>query len=166
MPFTASGAIYNDPPGPLPALAAGALLRELTDADIAALLAVGGPQQNIPFPKIELRHLGGAFGRAPGGIDAVSGRHGAFAAHVVGMLTPETAAVTPQITEALLGALAPAAAGGQQVNFARPEARATDVWGPEVLGRLSGIKAAYDPGNVFRGPLSFSAPIPAQSTPG
>ncbi len=127
---------------------------------------MAGPEQNIPFPKIELRHLGGAFSRAPGGIDAVSGRHGAFAAHIVGMMTPETAAVTPQITKALLAALAPAAAGGHQVNFAASDARACDIWGPEVFGRLASIKTAYDPDNVFRGPLSFVAQTPAWRRPG
>jgi FAD/FMN-containing dehydrogenase len=161
MPFAATGIIYNDPKGPLPVISSGALLRELTDADIDALLDVVGPERNVPVPKVEIRHLGGALARARGGMDAVSGRHGAWAAHIVGIVTPELAEVTPHVLTAIDAALAPAAAGGGQVNFS-DHLPATDVWGPEALSRLMAVKQAYDPANRFRGPLNFAPALPNQ----
>ena len=161
MAYAASAPIYNDPPGPLPALGIGSLLRELTDADITALLAVAGPGHDIPFPKIEIRHLGGALGHAPAGIDAVSGRHGAFVAHFVGVVTPQTAQLVPALNAAIVAAFEPAAAGGQQVNFAAHDVAGVDVWGTQVFSRLVAIKAGYDPTNLLRGPIAF-IPAPRQ----
>jgi FAD/FMN-containing dehydrogenase len=162
MPYAATAIIYNDPAGPLPAVTTGGLLRELTDADIDALLAVVGPDQNVPVAKLEIRHLGGALARARGGMDAVSGRHGAWVTHTAAIMTPELVDVTPHVLAAIDAALAPAAAGGGQVNFS-DHLPATDVWGPEALTRLMAVKQAYDPANRFRGPLNFAPALPKQA---
>jgi hypothetical protein len=145
-------AIHMDPKDPMPAWEKGLLLRELPAEAIDALLAVAGPQLDIPLIMAELRLMGGALGRPAAVPDAVAGRSGAFSVGVIGPAVPELARVVPAIGRGVLAALQPWAASEKLVNFLGEVSGPDEVaaaYPPEVLARLRAVKAAVDPIDVF-----------------
>ncbi|MGY1702100.1 FAD-binding oxidoreductase [Geodermatophilus sp. SYSU D00766] len=154
MPPTALDAVHMDPTEPMPAWEKGALLADLTAETVDALLAVAGPEVQVPLVMVEIRQLGGALGRPAPVPDAVPGRHAPWSVFVVAPMVPELAEVVPHVGRGVLAALAPWTAPGGLVNFLG------DVDGPaEVLAawdagsreRLLAVKRAVDPGDVFSG---------------
>lgn len=79
MPAAALDAVHSDPTEPMPVWDGSALLSELPDAALDALLAVAGPGVETPLIMAELRALGGAIDRGCGEPDSVAGRGAAFA---------------------------------------------------------------------------------------
>ena len=145
-------AIHMDPKEPMPGWEKGMLLRELPTQAIDALLAAAGPQLDIPLIMVELRLMGGAFGRPAAVPDAVAGRSGAFSVGVIGPAVPELARVVPAVGRGVLAALQPWAASEKLVNFLGEVSGPDDVaaaFPPEVLARLRAVKAAVDPTDVF-----------------
>ncbi|MCF6507680.1 FAD-binding oxidoreductase [Blastococcus sp. MG754426] len=145
-------AIHMDPVDPLPAWEKGQLLTELTVEGVDALLAVAGPQAQIPLLMVELRMLGGAFARRPKVPNAVAGRDGAFSMLVLGPGVPELAEVVPAVGRAVLAAMAPWKAPGCLTNFLGDVSGPGEVaaaYPPGVSQRLAEVKAAVDPERVF-----------------
>jgi FAD binding domain len=145
-------AIHMDPKDPMPGWEKGMELRELPAEAVEALLAVAGPQLDVPLIMAEIRLMGGALGRPAAVPDAVPGRGGAFSVLVLGPAVPELARVVPAVGKGLLQALAPWRAEESMINFLG------DVSGPgEVLAaypaafreRLVAVKRAVDPDGVF-----------------
>ncbi len=102
---------------------------------------------------LELRHLGGALGRAPAVPNAVGGRDAAFCALAIGTLAGPAAAHVPAAVDGTIAALAPYSTGGSMVNLHGVPGDAADrarCWPPAVYHRLQRIKAPYDPANLFR----------------
>jgi FAD/FMN-containing dehydrogenase len=152
IPYTDVGSIHRDPEGPLPVFDRGALLRELSPDAIQALLAVAGPDVDTPLVIVQLTHLGGALAVQPRVANAVGGRDAAFAAYVVGAMTPPVEAAVPPAAEAAMVALRPHSTGGTFVNFHGAPGDAADrarAWPPPIYDRLRRAKSNYDPGNVF-----------------
>jgi hypothetical protein len=146
MPYTAVASIHNDPTEPGSFTERSALLASLEPATIAALLEHARP----PIVAVELRHLGGALGRAPARPSAVGHRDAAFTVFVVGMAGQET-----QDQQAvLLDALAPWRTGGPFVCFLSgadvDPATVATAYDPADHARLRAIKKVYDPRNLFR----------------
>jgi hypothetical protein len=144
--------IHMDPVDPMPAWEKGQTLTGLPAEAVDALLAVAGPQAQIPIIMVELRLMGGALARQAAVPNAVAGRDGAFSMLVLGPLVPELADVVPAVGRGVLGALAPWKAAGTPVNFlgdvSGPEEVAA-AYPPGVHERLAEVKAAVDPGRVF-----------------
>ncbi len=63
MPFTESGAIFQDPVDPIPVNGRGVLLNDFTPETARAFLDAIGPIHMSPNMMIQLRHLGGAITR-------------------------------------------------------------------------------------------------------
>ncbi|MGY1609802.1 MULTISPECIES: FAD-binding oxidoreductase [unclassified Geodermatophilus] len=154
LPPTALDAVHMDPTEPMPAWEKGALLADLTEETVDALLAAAGPEVHVPLVMVEVRQLGGALGRPAPVPNAVTGRHAAWSVFVVAPMVPELAGVVPHVGRGVLAALAPWTATGALVNFLG------DVEGPgEVLAawdeqdgeRLLAVKRSVDPGDVFSG---------------
>ena len=83
--------IHMDPEEPIPYLSEGMLLRELDEAGLEAFAAAIQPGAPVLFG--ELRHLGGAVGRVPGGAGAIGRLDGEYMMFGVGIVMgPETAA--------------------------------------------------------------------------
>jgi FAD/FMN-containing dehydrogenase len=149
---TEMDSIHMDPVDPLPAWEKGMGLAELTEETVDALLAVAGPQVEIPLLMVELRQLGGALSRQPAVPNAVAGRDVPWELFVLGPAVPELAEVLPVIGRGVLAALAPWRAEGGLFNHlgdvSGPEEVAR-VYPPAVLARLRAVKAAVDPEGMF-----------------
>lgn len=154
MSFAAVDGIHMDPPDPLPAVFRGGLLTGLPGDLVEGLLAVAGPDVEVPLAMVELRLMGGALARPAAVPNAVAGREGAFALSVVAPAPPPLAEVAPVVADGVVAALAPWSTGTSLVNFAGHGVAAESIWRPDVLDRLRRAKAAADPRNLFGGPLA------------
>jgi FAD/FMN-containing dehydrogenase len=153
MPYTAVGSIHNDPSNPLPSWHDGALVRDLTDEGIDALLAAAEPWFTLPFALVEIRHLGGALGRQPAQPNAVDGRDAGFLLGVVGLLDATGARFVRAAGGEVIASLSPWACDVLPVNYlaeVRSPDRVGRGWSPATYQRLLQVKALYDPRNLFR----------------
>ena len=64
MPTAGLSHIHMDPENPVPGIGDGMTLRELPDEAIDAWVGVAGVDSGSPLLLSELRHVGGALGRA------------------------------------------------------------------------------------------------------
>ncbi|MEU8358283.1 FAD-binding oxidoreductase [Nonomuraea sp. NPDC048882] len=148
LPYTGSAAIHNDPTTPSGYHSTHSLLRELPEEALEALLGARAV--------IEVRHLGGALAKPQSVANSVGNRD---ALYYAGMLTPGLApgadlTAVRAAHEAVRRALAPWATGGQVLNFlygdqATPE-NVRRAYEPGDYERLTRLKAAWDPENLFR----------------
>ncbi|MGC5009344.1 FAD-binding oxidoreductase [Streptosporangium sp. DT93] len=153
IPFAALDSVHRDPTEPMPTWERGALLRELGEDTVEALLAVAGPAADVPLVMVEVRQMGGALGREPRRPNAVGGRDAAFTVLVVGLAVPELLEAVPAVGGAVLDALAPWSTGGTTLNFhgaALGAAELARAWPEKTLGRLAALKDRYDPDRMFR----------------
>jgi hypothetical protein len=146
IPALALGQLNMDPDQPAPFQGDGALLADLPDAAIDALVAIAGPGTGSPLTIVELRHLGGALGRpAPGG-GAQPSLDAGFLLTAVGITpAPDLADAVRGQAQALKRALAPWQAGYDYYNSADTPAPAEAVLPAASYRRLQGIKAVRDP---------------------
>lgn len=153
LPVTALGAIHADPDQPIPALEAGALLRDFDVAAAGALLTAAGPETDVPLAVVEIRRLGGRLARAPQRPDSVVGRDAAYGLFVVSAPVPELfAGPVPAAVGALARAMAPWASGSFQPNFIGSLNQPTALdssWSPEVRERLERVREHHDPAGVI-----------------
>ncbi|GAA3444905.1 FAD-binding oxidoreductase [Planomonospora venezuelensis] len=154
MPYTALDSVHSDPVDPMPTYERGALLRELPEEAVDALLAAAGPAADVPLAILELRQLGGALAREPKEPNAVGGRGAAFSLLVIGAPVPELLeAVVPGCAQAVIDAVAPWATGGSLLNFqggALAPEQLSRAWPEPVLRKLAELKELYDPARLFR----------------
>jgi hypothetical protein len=149
---TEMDSIHMDPVDPLPAWEKGMLLAELSADTVDSLLAVAGPQVEIPLIMVEIRLMGGALAPQPEVPNAVAGRNGAYGVLVLGPGVPELAQVVPAVGKGVLGALQPWAAPGCMLNFLGEVTGPDEVaaaYPPGVFSRLREVKTAVDPAGTF-----------------
>jgi hypothetical protein len=157
-PYATIDAVHQDPDHPVPVCQRGVALRECTTETIDALLALAGPDVRTPLMLCEIRQLGGALSRPPAAGNAVGGRDAAFSLSAIGMLTPETATVTPAAVDALLAAAAPWASGHTLLNLhgaPRDDADRARPWDARTYQRLCEVRARVDPNGLF----SYGHPV-------
>jgi FAD/FMN-containing dehydrogenase len=153
MPASAIATIHNDPKDPGPGWDRGLLLNEI-DADyVAAFLAAAGPDQQLPFVVVEMRHLGAATRRDVPEGSAVGGRGGAYTLFMVGVPDPSLfEKVLPMAADALLEPLRPWIAAENTVNLAgglTVPGSYEASWPAETFTRLAKVRTAYDPNTLF-----------------
>lgn len=149
MSYAAIDTVHLDPPNPLPFRADGAVLREVDEATVDALLDVAGPQHDIPVVIVELRHLDGALARGTQG--CVTRQDVRFLLGVVSLMVPELAAVVPAVTARILGAAAPWAAPCTPVTWVNPArggGHPEVSWGAAERAVLEGVRRRVDPDGV------------------
>lgn len=158
MDYADIGSVYHDPDSPVPFSASATTIDELSEPVVDALLDLVGPGSDTPLLLTEVRQLGGALARAPAIPDAIGIRDAGYLVASVGALRPEVAdAVTRAVDEV------PRAVGryGSGLGFSNFDTATDGVryWPPDIESRLRGIKAAYDPGDMFgRGHATVIAP--------
>ncbi|WP_432946896.1 FAD-binding oxidoreductase [Kribbella sp. CA-253562] len=153
MPASRIADIHNDPRDPGPGWDRGHLLTDLDAEFVSAFLGAAGPDQQVPFVAIEIRHLGGAVARDVPEGSAVGGRGAAYTFIMIGVPDPKLFdSVLPPAAEALLAPLQPWISPEHNVNYAGgltvPGAYEA-CWPAETFQRLAEIRSSYDPAGVF-----------------
>ena len=141
------------PPPPSAGVMELNLFRTVPDEAIAAVVEAKGP-----IAGIELRHWGGAMSRPPENAGPAGHRDVPFSI-VVGAQSPDPSAIgeLTSAVEAVVDRLRPHATGGSFLNFLGDPGRIADAYTPEDYRRLTEVKAAWDPDNVFRGNHDLAA---------
>ena len=151
MPTDGLSMLHMDPPEPVPALGDGMLLSTLTHTAIDNLLDVAGAHARSSLLAVDLRHLGGALGRAPSDGGAVASLDGEYVAFAVGMAPDPTGlqklAADVDRVRAALGRWAAARAYS---NFAERPRPGDELFGEDGHELLRRVKRAYDPDDVIQ----------------
>jgi hypothetical protein len=149
QPPVALSELAMDPTDPLPYRFRHSLIDELPGAAIDDIAGVAGPGTSLAI--VQFRHMGGALARRTPGAGARATLPGEIAVLALGVV-PEPAAepaVEAQI-EGVLGAVASHRAGDYP-NFVEQPADASAFFDRAAWQRLRGVKALYDPQDVFKG---------------
>ena len=141
--------IHNDPVDPAPFSEETSLLAGLDASAQRALLDLVGPTSGTGLPIVELRHLGGAFDRAPAGAGAVSASSAAYVLWAVSIGMPDDDADGIARARELIEALSPWSTGTRYVNFAPDDGHPERSFSAEDWARLLRVKESVDPGNLF-----------------
>jgi FAD/FMN-containing dehydrogenase len=125
---------------------------ELSDEAIVAMLDAM-ERSSSPFSIVQLRGMGGAYARVGNAATAFAHRERRYFVAVIAVWLDQTEdhAVHEAWTSALWEQLRPEGTG-VYVNFLEREGdeRIREAYPGATYERLQSIKAAYDPGNVFR----------------
>ena len=149
--------LHMDPPHAVPGIGDGALLDVVPGEAIDALVAVSGA--DTPMLSVELRHLGGALGRAPKGHGALATLEGDFALFAVGIAPhAEAAEAIKAHLDVIQGAICEWDAGRRYLNFTESAIDTRRAFSGGAYRRLQAIKTLVDPDDVFRANHPF-API-------
>jgi hypothetical protein len=147
---TGLAALHNDPPEPVPGAADGMLLDDFSAEAIGALVATTGAGTNSPLLSIEVRHLGGAAGRADPEHGALAAIDSPYALFAVGMAaTPEMKQAVVQRLDDLQAALEPWDAGCF-LNFTERPGKTDRMFSGDSYRRLREVKSKYDPDNIIQ----------------
>ena len=143
-------ALHMDPPEPVPGAGDGMLVGDFSAAAIGALVDAAGPGTDSPLLSIEVRHLGGAAGRAGPEHGALAAIDAPYALFAVGMAAaPEMKQAVSQRLDQVHTALAPWAAG-RLMNFTERPGNTGQMFDDDVYRRLREIKSRYDPHNIIQ----------------
>src|SRR4051812_22039980 len=157
IPNAALQQLHMDPDHPVPGKGVHVLLDGLPAEAVDALVQTAGAGTETPLLSIELRHLGGAVGRAEPGHGATGTIDAGFALFGVGMaMTAEMVAGIEAYKPRLRAALEPYAAERAFLNFEEDEADSAYLFDPFTYARLRAVKAQYDPSDLF----ASNHPIP------
>ncbi|MEV4615223.1 FAD-binding oxidoreductase [Kitasatospora sp. NPDC049258] len=153
LPYQEVGSIHHEPPMPAAAYDRNTALRELDAEAVDLLLELAGPAADAPVI-LELRHHGGAYARGPRVANAVGGRDAGYMLFSTFLLEFAPLAAVREVHAVLHDKLAPWSTGGSFVNFLGIDDTTPELvracYPPEDYRRLAALKAAYDPGNLFR----------------
>src|SRR5262245_22443823 len=123
--------------------------------DLIDLVAEHAYKATSPRSMVVMFHLGGAVARVPVDATAYAGRDAPHNIVIEGVWLPEqddaAAASETAWARSFLAALRPYRAG-VYVNFLDADddtARVREAYGDDTYRRLAGVKATYDPDNVF-----------------
>jgi FAD/FMN-containing dehydrogenase len=152
IPTPALVHLHGDPEQPVPvAESAHAMIAELPDDAVDALIAVAGPGSGSALLFAELRQLGGALARVPDEHGALPTLDAAYAMFGVGIAaTPEIGAVIAGHARALTETMAPWSTGSRYLNFSETKIDARSAFDAESYSRLQAVRAQVDPHGVLR----------------
>jgi FAD/FMN-containing dehydrogenase len=154
-PYAAMASLHADPVAPMPYYDRTTSLRELTPATVDTLVDLLGASSGCRLASVEIRALGGGFDRPPAAPDAIATRGVPYVVFGFGVGDIEQADLLRGQLAALVDGLAPWAAERLVINFLSPDegtspAQMRSIYGEEIYERLTTVKAAYDPTNMFR----------------
>jgi len=151
IPAAALSQIHLDPPGPVPGMADGVNLDSLPAGAIEAMLDSAGPGVQTPLLVLDIRMLGGAFGRPDPRGGAVNKLHGRFLVSAIGIApTPQAVIACEEAARSLLEAIEPWRAAHDYSNFRETSAAPEQFYPGDVLDCLRAVKATYDPADIIR----------------
>ncbi|MFI1676867.1 FAD-binding oxidoreductase [Streptomyces sp. NPDC020607] len=156
MPYADSPSIHGDPDFPHAYYGDNAVLSTLDVEAAADILTLTGPDA-AAMHILQLNHLGGALARPAGNADnAVPYREAGWLLRILSPLDGTDVEAHRKVHARAFGLVAPQTLG-RSLNFVfggndRPEG----LYDPETRKRLAGLKATYDPANLFRRNYSVS----------
>jgi FAD binding domain len=151
VPVPALSHLHMDPEQPVPGRGDGMMVARLPGEAIDALVETAGVGAAFPLTSVEVRHLGGEFGRARPGHGALACLDADYMLFAVGSVpVPELVEPVTAQVEAIKSAMAPWAARQMYLNFAEKRHPAAPFWTEHAYQRLCRIKAAVDPGDLIR----------------
>ena len=151
MPALGLSYLHGDPETPVPALSDQAIVDELPQSAIDAFVAKAGPDAGSSLLMAELRHMGGALGRAEEGHGALSHIDGRYIAFAVGMpIDEQVAAAVERDSRELMDAMRPYGHGRSYSNFAERPVEASSFYAEETYRRLREIRHRVDPDGLMR----------------
>ncbi|MFD6993505.1 FAD-binding oxidoreductase [Streptomyces sp. NPDC059943] len=149
MPYTDSATIHGDPDFPHAYWGDSAMLSGLDARTLTELLELTGPDAPV-MCIVQLNPLGGALASRPEVPNAVPYRDAAF---LIRGLSPLAGPDLPAVRELygrFFDRLAPVTVG-RSLNFVFADgARTKGLYDTGTARRLAGLKAQYDPANLFR----------------
>jgi hypothetical protein len=150
IPAEALSKIHMDPEQPVPGLGHHALISELPDEAIDAFVGAAGPSSGSPLLLAELRHIGGALGRAGENSGALAKLDADFLMFGIGMpMTPELGQAIDSYLDHLDATMAPWRADGGYFNFAERSCAIDAILPAETHERLLEVKRRWDPDGVI-----------------
>ena len=148
VPPVALSYIHMDPEEPVPGDSETALL-DTASAEMVDML-VDRFEANPLLLLVELRHLGGALGRARHAHGALAKFDAGYLFFAAGVSVPEIAEPLRAQLEALKEAVDAYGNGRGYLNFVERKADTRSFYGKATYARLQAVKSVYDPGNLFR----------------
>jgi hypothetical protein len=146
IPAEALSKIHMDPEQPVPGLGHHALISELPDDAIDAFVGAVGPDAGSPLLLAELRHIGGALGRAGENAGALAKLDADFLMFGIGMpMTPELGQAIDGYLDHLDETMAPWRAAGGYFNFAERSCGIDAILPRDTHERLLEVKRRWDP---------------------
>lgn len=152
LPYARLGEIHGDPTEPMAVVSGGAALSSIGPDVADALLAIGGPQVELPVSAIELRVLGGAIAESTAAPNAVGARAAAGNLFVSGAPIPGARETVMGAVKSVLTAIDPWRGEEDLVNFVGVANDPGDIarsWSAEQNARLSAIRDRSDPAKLF-----------------
>ena len=151
VPPAALGDMAMDPPDPLPFVTTTALLTDLPGVGVDELVFAVGPDSGTNLALVELRQLGGAFGRETPGAGARATLPGALSLIALGVREDDESEATARgYLESLDRAVRPYRVG-DYANFVMEPTDTSRFFDADTWARLRRAKALYDPSDLFRG---------------
>jgi hypothetical protein len=148
IPIPELSKLHMDPDGPVPGAGDGGML---TDVDDRLIDAVVENTVGSPLLSVEIRHLGGAIGRARPEHGALASFDAPYVMFAVGFTpTPEAKEAVEASVVALRDALAPWQAPHTYMNFAETRRDERSLFAEHAYYRLRRVKAKYDRDDVIR----------------
>jgi FAD/FMN-containing dehydrogenase len=152
MPQEGLMRLHGDPEAPSAFASDHALIDELPDEAIDALVDKAGAGTGSPLMIVEIRQMGGALGRVPEGAGALGKIDGKFLAFTGGLaMEPEQFAPVARAAREAMALLAPYSRGRTYLNFSEKVTNTRSAYSVETHGRLQAVKARIDGDGVFHG---------------
>ena len=150
IPTNGLSRISMDPEDPVPSMGHHAVIRELPNEAIDALVGVVGADSGTPLLLADLRQAGGALARAPENPGALAKLDDDFVMSGIGVVMDPK--MRPAITEGLdrlVDAMKPWTGEGGYFNFAERPCDVNALLPAETCSRLAQVKRSWDPENVI-----------------
>jgi FAD binding domain/Berberine and berberine like len=143
-------ALHMDPPEPVPGASDGMLLGDFSAAAIDALVGVAGPGTDSPLVSVEVRHLGGAAGRAEPGHGALAAVDAPYVLFAVGMAAD--AGVKRAVVQRLdhVQAALERWDAGRLLGFTERPGNVARMFSGDTYRRLREVKSKYDPDDIIQ----------------
>ncbi|HEY2637047.1 MAG TPA: FAD-binding oxidoreductase [Solirubrobacteraceae bacterium] len=142
--------LHMDPPEPVPGKGGGALLADVDDDAIRALVATAGPGSHSPLLGVEIRHMGGAAAEPHPELGAMVSIPEPYAMFAVGMAIPEIVEAVEHHVSLVQTAVEPWSTGRGYLNFVEEPTDAATLFERQAYARLREVKARYDASDVVR----------------
>ena len=150
IPTSGLSRVDMDPEQPVPALVHSALLRDLPDDAIDALVAAAGPESGSPLLLASLRQTGGALARPAENAGALQRLDGEFMVGGVGVLMdPSLRDTISGALDRLVEAMEPWAAEGEFFNYTDRPCDVDAILPAATCERLAHVKRSWDPDNLI-----------------